>query len=302
MNGGRTDLAHVRFISAGAGSGKTYRLTEELEQALSEGKATPEAVIGTTFTVRAAAELYDRVRTRLIESGRPLLSEQMAQALVGTVHSVCGRLLARFAFELGLSPEINVASAEDGARLFNQALDEVLSADRVREMNLCAERLGRVDDREGTGWQDDVRKIAKQTRSNDIDPGALPGMGRESADRFLDYFPEAACNDEAREALLSAVQEAIANIDLASDTTKTTRGYVDNFPAPRLNFGARTASGRSGSRSASGRRRKEARGPPCRCAHQPPVMTATRGSMPTYANTSRASLQLQARPLTVFKA
>ena len=67
MNGGRDDLAHVHFISAGAGSGKTYRLTEVLEQALCEGRATPGAVIGTTFTVKAAAELYDRVRTRLIE-------------------------------------------------------------------------------------------------------------------------------------------------------------------------------------------------------------------------------------------
>ena len=121
MNGDRDDLAHVHFISAGAGSGKTYRLTEVLEQALAERRTTPGAIIGTTFTVKAAAELYDRVRTRLIESGQPLLSEQMAQALVGTVHSVCGRLLARFAFELGLSPAINVASVEDGARLFNQA-------------------------------------------------------------------------------------------------------------------------------------------------------------------------------------
>ena len=226
MSGSQRDLAHVRFISAGAGSGKTYHLTEELKKALFEGRVMPAAVIGTTFTVKAATELHDRVRTRLIRSGRPLLSEQMAQAVIGTVHSVCGRLLRRFAFELGLSPELNVASVEDGARLFNQALDEVLSADRVREMNLRAERLGLVDDQVGTSWQDHVRKIAEETRSNDLDPTTLPTMGRESAIRFLSYFPEATCDDEEREALLAAVQEAIANIDLASDATKTTRDYV----------------------------------------------------------------------------
>ena len=229
MSASQSDLAHVRFISAGAGSGKTYRLTEELEQALSDGRMTPAAVIGTTFTVKAATELHDRVRTRLIRSGRPLLSEQMAQAVIGTVHSVCGRLLGRFAFELGLSPEINVAGVEDGARLFNQALDEVLSADRVRVMNLRAERLGLVDDRDGTGWQDHVRKIAAGTRSNDIDPSALPTMGRESAVRFLSYFPEATCDDEARKALLAAIQEAIANIDLAADATAKTREYVEKL-------------------------------------------------------------------------
>ena len=229
MSGSQSDLAHVRFISAGAGSGKTYRLTEELKQALSDGRVTPAAVIGTTFTVKAATELHDRVWTRLIRSGRPLLSEQMAQALIGTVHSVCGRLLGRFAFELGLSPEINVAGVEDGARLLNQALDDVLSAERVREMNLRAERLGLVDDLDGTGWQDHVRKIAEETRSNDIDPSALPRMGGESAEKFLSYFPEATCDDEAQESLLAVVQEAIANIDLASDATKTTREYVSQL-------------------------------------------------------------------------
>ena len=229
MSGSQSDLAHVRFISAGAGSGKTYRLTEELEQALSAGRVTPAAVIGTTFTVKAATELNDRVRARLIRGGRPLLSEQMAQALIGTVHSVCGRLLRRFAFELGLSPEVNVASVEDGARLFDQALDEVLSADRVREMNLCAKRLGLVDDRERKSWQDHVRKIVEETRSNDIDLKTLPTMGRKSAGRFLGYFPEAICGDETQEALLTAVREAIANIDLAADATAKTREYVERL-------------------------------------------------------------------------
>ena len=226
MSRNQRDLQHVRFISAGAGSGKTYRLTRELQEALSDGRVTPSAVIGTTFTVKAATELQDRVRTRLIGGGRPLLSEQMAQSLIGTVHSVCARLLDRFAFELGLSPKINVAGVEDGARLFSQALDEVLSADRVREMNLLAERLALVDIHGGTNWQRDVRKIAQEARSNDIGPGALPGMGRQSAERYLGYFPKVACGAEAVEALLAAIDEAVDSIDPVSDTTKTTRKYV----------------------------------------------------------------------------
>ena len=229
MNEARQDLAHIRFISAGAGSGKTYRLTRELEQALSEGHVSPSAVVGTTFTVKAAGELDDRVRARLIKNGRPLLSEQMAQALIGTVHSVCGRLLTRFAFELGLSPEINVASVEDGARLFDRALNEVLEGGQVRKMNLLAERLSVVDDRREKGWQDHVREIAKATRSNDIDPAALPDMGRMNADRLLGYFPQATFDDRARVELIATVREAIANIDLATDTTKTTRGYASKL-------------------------------------------------------------------------
>ena len=226
MSNDKDNLAHVRFISAGAGSGKTYRLTTELEKALTQGRVRPGAVIGTTFTVKAAHELHDRVRARLIRNGRPLLSEQMAQAMIGTVHSVCGRLLRRFSFELGLSPEVKVASVEDGARLFSQALDEVLSAKRVRTMNLRAERLGLVDERTSQSWDYHLRRIAEETRSNDIDPAVLPKMGRESADSFLGYFPDANCGDEAREELLEAIKEAVANIDLASDPTKKTCSYV----------------------------------------------------------------------------
>ena len=229
MNAKPGDLAHVRFISAGAGSGKTRRLTEELERSLREGDVTPAGVLGTTFTVKAASELRDRVRKRLIEGGQPLVADQMSQALVGTVHSVCGRLLTRFAFELGLSPELEVVGVAEGSRLFNQALDEVLSARpyRVREMHDLAARLGLIDPRERTSWEVHVRQIAKEVWNNNIDPAALPAKGRENASRFLDYFPEADCDDEATEDLLAAAERALEGIDLAYDTTKGTRQYVD---------------------------------------------------------------------------
>ena len=229
MSAKAATLSHVRFISAGAGSGKTYRLTQELERSLLGGTVKPAGVIGTTFTVKAASELRDRVRVRLLESGQPLLAEQMAQALIGTVHSVCEQLLMRFAFELGLSPKLNVATTEDGARLFNQALDEVLNADYVRDMNLRATRLGLVDDRNGTSWQDQVKKIADQARSNDIDPISLGAMGAESAAHFLKFFPEATDADEAKEALVAAVRNAIATVNLNTDTTKGTANYVSDL-------------------------------------------------------------------------
>ena len=49
--------AHIRFISAGAGSGKTYRLTELLLAELQAGRVRPAGVLATTFTKRAATEL-----------------------------------------------------------------------------------------------------------------------------------------------------------------------------------------------------------------------------------------------------
>ena len=214
-----TDFSHVTFVSAGAGSGKTRRLTEELERLLVEDAVDPARIIGTTFTVKAAAELRDRVRERLIAGGRFALAEQSGGALIGTVHSVCERLLRRFAFERGLSPALDVASVEDSERLFDQALDDVLERDRIRDMNVRGARLqlGR--------WQGVVKKIADFARDNDLDAAALVETGRENADAVLAFFPEAAGNDRPA-ALSQAIQDALSGIDLDGDRTQTTRKYV----------------------------------------------------------------------------
>ncbi len=214
----QADFSHVTFIRAGAGSGKTYRLTEELERALRDG-VKPSGVIGTTFTVKAAGELQDRVRERLIRSGEAQRAEQMSQALIGTVHSVCERLLKRFAFELGLSPALNVLGVED-QRLFYQALDETTDLDQVRKMNVLAARLSIER------WQDDVKKLADRARDNDIDSPALIAMGVESADSLLEFFPKTEHADHCAK-LIRAVDSARAAIDVSFDTTKGTSDYLD---------------------------------------------------------------------------
>ena len=50
---------NITFISAGAGSGKTYRLTEILFKALHGGEARASGILATTFTKKAASELRD---------------------------------------------------------------------------------------------------------------------------------------------------------------------------------------------------------------------------------------------------
>ena len=51
----------ITFISAGAGSGKTHRLTELLHHELTSGSVRPAGIMATTFTKKAAAELRERV-------------------------------------------------------------------------------------------------------------------------------------------------------------------------------------------------------------------------------------------------
>src|SRR5574340_94247 len=106
----------LHFISAGAGSGKTYRLTQILHAKLSAGDIRPAGVIATTFTRKAATELRERVRSHLLEQGAYRIANAMGQARIDTVNSVCGGLLSRFAFEAGMSTEQQVLEAWSGVR------------------------------------------------------------------------------------------------------------------------------------------------------------------------------------------
>jgi len=201
---------HVTFISAGAGSGKTYRLIEELERALVHDGVSPAGIVATTFTVKAATELKERVRDRLLAGDRLELAERTAESLIGTVHSVCERLLKRFAFELGLSPQLNVMSIDDGARFFNQALDQVLPIDRVREMNAYSQRLGIVN-RGMPDWWRVVKDIVDKARENNIDGAGLKAMGKRNAAGLLTFFPQAASSDPTAE-LARRIEETAANM------------------------------------------------------------------------------------------
>ena len=60
----------IEFITASAGSGKTYRLVETVTQAIESGHCRPNAVIATTFTTAAANELRERLASNLYKKGR----------------------------------------------------------------------------------------------------------------------------------------------------------------------------------------------------------------------------------------
>ena len=55
----------VDLVIASAGTGKTFRLVDEIRQAIDAGTA-PSMIMATTFTNKAAAELVERARSDLI--------------------------------------------------------------------------------------------------------------------------------------------------------------------------------------------------------------------------------------------
>ncbi len=214
-------MDHITFISAGAGSGKTYRLACELEKILTtEPAAKPSGVIGTTFTKLAAGELRERVRQRLNGRGFTQIANQMDQAMLGTVNSVCGQLLGRFAFEAGLSPNLKVVEEAEANRLFSQALEQVLTVQTVQNMNTLAYRLGQED------WKGVVKTVVNTARANDQSVEQIKYSGKASADSLLSFFPKPTSKKLDNE-LYNAVEAAITYIKNSEDNTKGTKDYLN---------------------------------------------------------------------------
>ena len=69
MSGPVQTMNPVNLVTASAGTGKTTRLTEEIANAVHAGVES-RSVLATTFTNKAAAELIERARGRLIDEGR----------------------------------------------------------------------------------------------------------------------------------------------------------------------------------------------------------------------------------------
>src|SRR5581483_2625732 len=103
------------FTEAGAGTGKTTSLVARIVALVERGLAM-DRLVAITFTEAAAAELRDRVRSKLesaasepqrTEEARALFRDAAATidlASIQTIHAFCGALLRTYPLEAGLPP------------------------------------------------------------------------------------------------------------------------------------------------------------------------------------------------------
>src|SRR6202046_1793111 len=80
------------LLAAGAGSGKTSVLVERFVRAVLEDGVAPGKILAITFTERAAGELRERVRARMLELGAREAARETEAANVCNFHSFCARL------------------------------------------------------------------------------------------------------------------------------------------------------------------------------------------------------------------
>lgn len=221
-------LPNLKLISAGAGSGKTYRLTQEMTGLLTAGEARPSGIIATTFTKRAAAELKERVRVSLLRKGLTAEASELKNALIGTVHGLGVKLLRRFAFEAGVSPRVDIIADEDHQRLFNLSMASVIAVDTINEIERLCEMLSLGREGEAYNWRQDVLRLVEVIRGNNFGPEDIEKSKQRSWETLAELLPPPKPQPDTRqlkaraELALSATAEAL--LDNEADGTAKTRG------------------------------------------------------------------------------
>lgn len=181
------------WISANAGSGKTYVLTQQVVKLLLLG-VPPERICCITYTKAAASEMRSRVIARLRELllandaeckkmvetilEAPASTEIMARArlLFGTVldsmsggiqlttiHGFCQHLLRAFPLEAGIPPHFTVADDAQSSVLMSLTKHRLLSSERAADGSL-AEAIALVADRSGEQAFDSLLKTIMNDR------------------------------------------------------------------------------------------------------------------------------------------
>ena len=158
-------------------------------KALHGGEARASGILATTFTKKAASELRERARGALLQKRAWLLASEIGAARIGTVNSVCGELIQRFAFDAGLATDLRVLDEAQTSLFIRQALDAVLDTTVRARLNHLSRKLG-IQDKftKVLLWEKVVQSIIQQARSNNIAPEHLQDMAAQNATDLLSQF------------------------------------------------------------------------------------------------------------------
>jgi len=216
----------LTFISAGAGSGKTFTLTQTLGSLLKDSSVRPAGVLATTFTKKAATELRERVRQHLLHQGDIGMANAMGQASIGTVNSVCGALLERFAFEAGLPTRQQVIEDGQATLLVREAISAAQTGQQLATLSRLAFGLGIED------WTQDLKNLVAQARGNNMAAAQLPSFAKLNADELLSHFSapiRTMLSDDLSQAIAQALPQLKNAVAADPKPKKNTASFIDKL-------------------------------------------------------------------------
>ncbi|PID82713.1 MAG: ATP-dependent DNA helicase PcrA, partial [Clostridiales bacterium] len=110
------------LIMAGAGSGKTRVLTKRIEYLISEKNVRPYQILALTFTNKAANEMKERLRKNIGDAAMEIYA--------GTFHSICAKILRRYADRLGYNSNFVIYDSSDQLSLIKNIMKENSISDK----------------------------------------------------------------------------------------------------------------------------------------------------------------------------
>lgn len=194
------EMNHVTYISAGAGSGKTYTLTTFLSELITKKGVKPEEFILTTFTEAAAAEFKEKARAKIFEctdyEQYAQAAERLNQAMIGTVDSVSYRFVMKYWYLLGISPNLKYLDDETTKFFINQNLQNILTAEESDFLKSFVDDFevgySYGSDKYGKNydfWKEDVKDIMEKSKSFDTDMSENLKASLEYANSLLGDLP-----------------------------------------------------------------------------------------------------------------
>ena len=123
------------LVSAGAGTGKTWTLTQRFLYLLEQHPDWAiDSIVAVTFTEKAAREMRTRIRLnvekRAAETGSPTWQarrRELDRMQVSTVHSLCSRILREHSIAAGIDPYFAVLEEQAADVLKEEALRQTLA-------------------------------------------------------------------------------------------------------------------------------------------------------------------------------
>jgi ATP-dependent exoDNAse (exonuclease V) beta subunit len=164
-------MKNIKFINAGAGSGKTHRLTEILADWIKEGNQANKVLL-TTFTKKAAAEIKERAQSKLLIENEFVQANKLQAAFIGTVHSVGYQFIKKYWYLLGISPELKEISEIEKDVYFSFAIGEVPTEEELTRLDeLCFHFDFRDNNNffNPRAWKEDVQVVMNASLLNNIE-------------------------------------------------------------------------------------------------------------------------------------
>ncbi|SOC43093.1 UvrD-helicase domain-containing protein [Ureibacillus acetophenoni] len=216
---------NLKIISAGAGAGKTTRLSKEIIDVI-QNDIAPEKIVATTFTKKAAEELIERIRLELLKSGKTEEASRILDGYVGTMNSVFGRIIKEFALDIGLSPIQNLLEENESMSLFNSIAYQAIQKYELQNYE-SLQRLQLID--KDNSWNKYVLDVLKLARENGLSTNDVKACAKYSWDAMQEWLPEPTCNSEEQtKNLIVALKNASKTLP-GNDKTKTTQKVVDEI-------------------------------------------------------------------------